>query len=158
MLWFGGFRGSAPAPRTPVGARPLWPDTKDCWLLGNWPVHEVRTAHTAQRSIAVVGPCSAPAGEVAQLATHGVPDDITWRWSGSYVVVQVTARDTTLWTDVGGAWPLYTLAGDSGIYWASSSRALAALTNHRLDLARLAGSLLAPAVPALMSGRSAFAD
>jgi asparagine synthase (glutamine-hydrolysing) len=83
---------------------------------------------------------------------------VAWQWPGSYVVVQVTEGGMTMWTDIGGAWPLYTLAADRGIYWASSSRALAALTRHRLDQRRLAASLLAPAVPALLSGRSAFAD
>lgn len=158
MLWFGGFSGSARAPQVPVGARQIWPAIEDCWLFGDWPTHEVRTSHIGYRSVAVVGPCGVPASEVERLATHGVPDDVAWRWAGSYVVIQMTADDTTLWTDVGGAWPLYTLAADSGIYWASSSRALAALTRHRLDEQRLAGALLAPAVPVLVSGRSAFAD
>jgi asparagine synthase (glutamine-hydrolysing) len=158
MLWFGGFSGPHRASRVPVGARPIWSAVVDCWLLGEWPAHEARAAHTAHRSVAVIGPCGMPVSELARLATHGVPDDVAWRWSGSYVVVQMTDHATTVWTDLGGAWPLYTLAADGGIYWASSSRALAGLTQHRLDQRRLAASLLAPAVPALVGGRSAFAD
>jgi asparagine synthase (glutamine-hydrolysing) len=158
MLWFGGFSGPARAARVPVGAKQLWPSIVDCWLLGNWSQHEVRTTRTGHRAVAVIGPGGTPSGELARLATQGVPDDVAWRWAGSYVVVQVTSQGTTLWTDVGGARPLYTLATDGGTYWASSSRALATLTDHRLDLQRLAEALLAPAVPALVSGRSAFAD
>lgn len=157
MLWFGGFSGQVTAPRIPVGVRHLWPAVPGRWLYGEWTPREVRTAYTARRALAVIGACGMVDGELDRLALHGVPDDVAWRWPGSYVVVQVTDDGTTIWTDVGGASPIYLLSADGGVYWSSSSRALAALTGHRLDLERLAVWLLAPAAPAMLDGRSAFA-
>ncbi|SFQ29457.1 asparagine synthase-related protein [Amycolatopsis rubida] len=85
-----------------------------------------------------------------------MPDDVAWRWPGSYTTVEVTRTATRVWTDVGGAWPIYTATADSGIYWASSSRALAGLGGARPDVDRLAACLLAPFVPVLLAERSAF--
>jgi asparagine synthase (glutamine-hydrolysing) len=156
MLWFGGFSGAA-TPRVPLGSHHLWPTVSHCWLNGTWPAREVRTTQTGHRAVAVIGPCGVQSGEVARLGTHGVPDDVAWRWPGSYVVVQADERGTTIWTDLGGAWPIYTTSVDGGVYWSSSARALAGLRGAGVDRDRLAAWLLAPAAPALLAGRSAFA-
>jgi asparagine synthase (glutamine-hydrolysing) len=117
----------------------------------------VRTSRTAFRSVAVFGTCAASAVDIARLAIHGVPDDVVGRWPGSYVVVQIMGDTTTVWTDFGGACPIYVLTVDGGLFWASSSRALSGLTGQRLDSGRLAASLLAPEVLPLSRGRSMFA-
>lgn len=156
MLWFGGFTGPASSGRAPVNARNLWDHVSGCWSVGTWPAHEVRTTRTGQRALAVLGPCGIPDGELARLAVHGVPDDAAWRWSGSYTVVKADEEGTTVWTDVGGAWPIYTVSAAGGIYWSSSSRALAALTGNRVDADWLAGWLLGLGVPGLLHNRSAF--
>lgn len=158
MLWFGGFSGPTAPPRVPLGSHHLWPTMPHCWLNGAWPAGEVRTTRAAQRAVAVIGPCGIQPGEVARLGTHGVPDDVAWRWPGSYVVVQADERGTTIWTDLGGAWPIYTTSVDGGVYWSSSARALAGSRGTDVDWDRLAAWLLAPAAPALLTGRSAFAD
>jgi asparagine synthase (glutamine-hydrolysing) len=93
---------------------------------------------------------------MTRLALHGAADDVAWRWSGSYTVVQVADEGTTVWTDLGGAWPIYTTMADNGVYWASNSRALAPLVGDHVDVDRLAAWLLAPGVPALLGRRSAF--
>jgi asparagine synthase (glutamine-hydrolysing) len=108
--------------------------------------------------VAIIGPCGIPDGELSRLAIHGVPDDVAWQWPGSYTVIEASDDRTTVWTDLGAACPLYTLAADGGVYWSSSARALAGLTGNRVDADRLAASLVAPAVSALTEGRSAFAD
>lgn len=158
MLWFGGFSGATGAARIPVDVWLLWPTIMGCWLNGTWPAHEVRATRTGRRHVAVIGPCGIPDGELVRLATHGVPDDVTWRWPGSYAVVQASDDGTTIWTDVGGAWPIYTASADGGVYWSSSSRVLAGLTGDRVDADWLAAWLMAPGVPALWDGRSAFTN
>ncbi|MGW4529165.1 albusnodin/ikarugamycin family macrolactam cyclase [Amycolatopsis sp. NPDC004378] len=158
MRWFGGFATPAAPPRSPIGSARLWPTLPGCWTLGTWSGHEVRTTWAGTRFVAVVGTCGITAAELARLGTDGVPDDVAWRWPGSYTTVEVTRAATRIWTDLGGAWPIYTTMAYGGIYWASSSRALAGLTGARPDLDRLAGWLLAPSVPVLLAERSAFED
>ena len=157
MCWFGGFSGAVAAPRTPAEGRWVWPGVQGCWLVGAWRGFEARGVVVGHRAVAVVGSCGISRAELQRLAVHGVPDDVAWRWPGSYTVVQVADDATTIWTDLGGAWPIYTTVADGGVYWASSSRALAGLTGAAPDLERLAAWLLAPSVPALLDGRSGFA-
>jgi asparagine synthase (glutamine-hydrolysing) len=126
-----------------------------CWTVGSWPGHE-RQAVTGARHVAVLGPCGISRAELHGLAERGVPDGIAYAYPGSYTVIEVTAQGTTMWTDLGGMWPIYTLAIDGGHLWASSSRALAVLTGHRLDRDRLAAWLASPGVPVLVEGRSMF--
>ncbi|MGH3568554.1 MAG: albusnodin/ikarugamycin family macrolactam cyclase [Pseudonocardia sp.] len=154
MIWFGG--ASSPCiRRRPRTAQPLWTDVSCCWTVGPWPGHE-RQAATGTRHVAVLGVCSISRAELHGLAERGVPDDVAYAYPGSHTVVEVTSEGTTIWTDLGGMWPIYTLAIEGGHLWASSSRALAALTGHRLDRFRLAAWLVAPGVPVLVEGRSMF--
>ncbi|TWP43537.1 albusnodin/ikarugamycin family macrolactam cyclase [Lentzea tibetensis] len=156
MFWYGGFRGPAQARREPRHSSRMWLDVTDCWLVGSRQEQEIRTARTAIWSVAIVGSCGASGAEVAHLATQGVRDEVARRWPGAYAVVETTDEATTVWTDLGGVWPIYTLA-DNGVYWASSSRALAALTAQELDTYQLAVELLAPAVARMSHDRSMFA-
>ncbi|WP_369812851.1 albusnodin/ikarugamycin family macrolactam cyclase [Frankia sp. R43] len=156
MRWFGGFSSAAKPPRTPVNSAEVWPTISGCWTVGRWDGNEVRATYSDHRMVAVIGPCAITRNSLARLGTHGVPDDVAWRWAGSYTTVEVTDSLTRIWTDLGGAWPIYTASLDGGVYWSSSSRALAALTGAGPDLDRLAMWLLAPSVPVLFAGRSAF--
>ncbi|MFE9244414.1 albusnodin/ikarugamycin family macrolactam cyclase [Nocardiopsis sp. NPDC006938] len=157
MRWFGGFSGAGAAPRTPVHGRPLWPGARDCWAVGTRLGSEARTAVAGRRAVVVMGPCGASEAELRHLASDGVSDNVVWLWPGSYAVVLVTDESTTLWTDLGGAQPLYSVTARGGTYWASSSRALAGLNGGGPDLDRMAAWLLAPSVPALLGSRSSFA-
>ncbi|MGQ0778989.1 MAG: albusnodin/ikarugamycin family macrolactam cyclase [Pseudonocardiales bacterium] len=154
MLWFGGVNG--PAACVPVDARNLWDHVSSCWSVGMWPTHQIHVTQSDRRALAVVGPCGITVEEFERLAIHDVPDDVAWRWAGSYTIVQVTDQGTTIWTDVGGAWPIYTTSAHGAVYWSSSSRALAGLTGAQPDADWLAAWLLAPGVPALLDGRSSF--
>lgn len=156
MRWFGGFCGPSAPPRIPVNSRPLRPGTAQCWTAGQWAGHEIRAAQSGRRTVAVFGPCGITTAELAHLASHGVPDDIAWRWAGSYTVAEITGTGTALWTDLGEAQPVYVTAADGGHYWASSSRALAALTGAQPDPGHLAARLLAPSAPAITGTGSAF--
>ncbi|MFB9923917.1 albusnodin/ikarugamycin family macrolactam cyclase [Amycolatopsis halotolerans] len=156
MRWFGGFAAAVAPPRSPVGHARIWPTVPGCWTCGQWAGHEVRAAWSGPRFVAVAGTCGITAAELARLAERGVPDDAAWRWPGSYTTVEVTRTGTRVWTDLGGAWPIYTATADGGTYWASSSRALAGLAGARPDVDRLAACLLAPFVPVLLAERSAF--
>ncbi len=157
MLGFGGFSGPVAEQRVPLDSRHVWPGIPGCWLTGEWRAFEVRTLSARGQSVAVFGPCALGRADLAELATRGAPDDVAWRWSGSYTVVHRDASGTTVWTDLGGAWPIYTTTADEGVYWSSSARTLAALDRKGVDQDRLAAWLLAPGVPALLARRSAFA-
>ncbi|WP_067797138.1 albusnodin/ikarugamycin family macrolactam cyclase [Actinomadura formosensis] len=158
MRWFGGFSGPAAISRAPAGGRAVWPELPVCWTVGDWAEHEVRATRKGHRSIVVFGSSDITWADLSCLALHGVPDDVAWRWPGGYTVVEVTDDATTIWTDLGGAWPIYVTAADGGVYWSSSSRALAGLTMTGPDVEQLAARLLAPSVPILLDSRSAFTD
>jgi asparagine synthase (glutamine-hydrolysing) len=156
MLWFGGFVGPRSAARVPVDSTHPWKQLSTCWSVGNWPTHEMRTAQLGRRTAAVIGPSGITANELTGLARDGVPNDAAWRWSGSYTVILADDAGTSVWTDVGGACPIYIASADGGTYWSSSSRGLAGLTDNRPDADWLAAWLLAPGIPDLCSEWSAF--
>jgi asparagine synthase (glutamine-hydrolysing) len=106
--------------------------------------------------VAVFGPCGVTPAGLSRLAACGVPDDVAWKWPGSYTVAEITASGITIWTDLGAAWPVYVTAADGGLYWSSSSRALAGLGGAQPDPGWLAARLLAPSVPALLETCSPF--
>ena len=147
MRWFGGFIGPTSAPREPVGARPACPESPRLWLVGSWHGHEIQLGRARRGAVAVIGSCGASPHDLTTMASRGALNDVVLRWPGCYVVVEVTDAATTIWTDVGGAWPIYTVSADGGTYWASSSRALAGLTGAHPDLDRLAAWLVAPFAP-----------
>jgi len=78
---------------------------------------------------------------------------------GCYTIVltrtDTTANTVSVWTDVGGACPIYTTSHDGATVWGSSSRALAALVGAPINNDWLATHLAAPATTPI-SGWSAF--
>ncbi|MBE1531816.1 albusnodin/ikarugamycin family macrolactam cyclase [Actinomadura algeriensis] len=156
MRWFGGFSDPSVPPSAPGAALTPWPQVPGFWGVGHWPASELRTAQSADRYVAVLGICGATAADLGRLARDGIPDDVAHRWPGGYATIEITADRSRIWTDLGGTWPLYLTRAGEGIYWASSSLALAGLTGAEPDLERLIASLLAPAVPVLLEGKSAF--
>ncbi|ACU40119.1 albusnodin/ikarugamycin family macrolactam cyclase [Actinosynnema mirum] len=155
MRWLGGFS----TPTAPVRAPDTgtaWPHLPGCWTVGEWSSHELRTTRTGRRTVALIGTCGATPAELGRMGACGVPDEVSWRWAGSYTTVEVTDEHVRVWTDLGGAWPLYLVRADGGVYWGTSSRALAGLTGGGLDLGWLAAWLVAPAEPLLLAGRSLF--
>jgi len=108
------------------------------------------------RRVAVIGPCAASARELATLADQDELDDhLSTAWPGSYTIIAADAGGVDVLTDVGSAWPIYTTNHQGAAVWASSSRALAALSGCRLDVGWLAASLVSPADSGI-AGRSAF--
>lgn len=155
MRWFGGTVGcTGPVSPVPSEARLLWDGEFPLWLAGDWPEHEVVALQVGGRRIAVLGPCAARPEELRCLL-DGTPGRIPL-WAGSFtVVIAQEHRGVTVFTDLGGATPIYTACAAGGTVWSSSSRALAPLTGGRPDAAWLAASFVAP--DRLTPGRSAFA-
>ncbi|MFY9809574.1 MAG: hypothetical protein WCC38_10150 [Pseudonocardiaceae bacterium] len=126
------------------------------WTVGEWAPAETRTAAVKDRQVTVFGHCAATDTELHGLAAHGVTDRVLTRFAGSYTVVESTAHRTTVFTDPGSSWPIYTAGTADDILWGSSALALAALTHAQPDIEWLARALLAPDRPELLAGRSAF--
>lgn len=124
-MWFGG--STDPRVRTrPTDARTV-ADLPSLWMSPGYPEpHMVIPYRERGSGLAVIGACGADLHQVQQTLAHGVPDDVSWRWAGSYIVVEVTPGRVTLWTDL-GATPLYTRRTVHGLLWSSSARALASL-------------------------------
>lgn len=156
MFWMAGYVGHgrhrAPADRTSL------PDdaTANLWVVGDPPRRWARTASGPLREVLVIGVCGASDAEAHWLARNGVPDDVTWRWPGAYVVVERTDAATTIWTDLANAAPVYVTAADDGMYWSTSARALAGLAGRSVDLERVSAELLAPGTPVLAGSRTYF--
>lgn len=157
LSWFGGFVTSKrEALCAPGGSRPMTPAPCPVWTIGSWPEHEARVAVAGLRRVAIFGPCSANNHELSQLAQRGVSDAVLLAFAGSYTVVESIAECTTVFTDIGHAWPIYTVKTEWGTVWGSSALALAALVGAGTDLNWVASALLAPQAPELVAGRSAF--
>ncbi|MFF2374767.1 albusnodin/ikarugamycin family macrolactam cyclase [Streptomyces xiamenensis] len=106
--------------------------------------------------MAVLGLCGAADTELAGLAGSPLPDDVTWRWPGTYAVMERRTDRTVLHTDPAGAVPLYAMRVAGGWAWSSSSRALASLTGAAVDPERVAAFVALSHVPPL-GARSFFA-
>lgn len=124
-MWFAGTND--PRIRTkPAGARSV-ADLPWLWLSPGFPEpHMVFPYHRRGGGVVVIGTCGARREEVQQAIAGGVPDDVAWRWSGSYIVAEVAPEQVTLWAGL-GAIPLYTRRTTHGILWGSSARLLASL-------------------------------
>ncbi|GAA1860325.1 albusnodin/ikarugamycin family macrolactam cyclase [Myceligenerans crystallogenes] len=157
MFWIAGYCGQSLEPARPTEGKPLWnAGGSAAWCVGSPPVTAVRMATTPGRDVIVIGACGTADHEIEYLARAGVPDDVVTRWPGAYIVVERTADRTSIWTDLSSAVPVYTYAGDHGLYWATSARQLAALPGASLDPHRVAGELLAPSNPFVTRHRSYF--
>jgi asparagine synthase (glutamine-hydrolysing) len=156
--WFGGRVGSGPGrptcPGTPLAA------TGACsvWVVGQWRTEEARMLATTEQSVTVFGHCSATWSQLHELAAHGLSEEAATAFAGGYVLVEATADRTVVLTDPGNVWPIYTARCESGIVWGSSALALARMLGKAPDPEWLAVSVLAPDLPDLLAGRSAFAD
>ncbi|MFE0775721.1 albusnodin/ikarugamycin family macrolactam cyclase [Streptomyces sp. NPDC058861] len=149
----GGFSTIKPGLPLPEGARAI--ASSSTWQLGQLPV---RSAQGLGRRIFVVGPCGASDDEVQELAAHPVLPAVTWRWPGTYAVVEEGVSGTVVHTDPAGALPLYTVSWEGTWAWCTSARFLGALGDSRLDAERLACAVLAPALPVLSAGRTFFTN
>ncbi|MGW2839775.1 albusnodin/ikarugamycin family macrolactam cyclase [Streptomyces sp. NPDC001493] len=149
----GGFSSTEnhwPRPRGATLIAPL----SSVWRLGHTPA---RVAVFGARRTWVLGLCGADDDQLRALATRPVPTDVTWRWSGSYAVVEETPEGVLLHTDPAASFPLYAVQWQRGWAWATSARMLAALAGADLDVQRLACTILAPSVPMLSASRTCFA-
>ncbi|TDQ45390.1 albusnodin/ikarugamycin family macrolactam cyclase [Actinorugispora endophytica] len=156
-MWFGGSGGPRAGWRRPVSSRPVWPDSAGFWDSGDWPRHERKTVERGGVRVAVFGPCGVSRNELEALAASDAPDDMAWRWPGSYTVVRLDHEGTTIWTDLGWAQPVYILTTRGVTTWASSSLLLASLNGHRPDLSQITDRLIDPDLSESAARRSWFA-
>ncbi|MFE3073490.1 albusnodin/ikarugamycin family macrolactam cyclase [Streptomyces sp. NPDC059247] len=140
-------------PRVSGARNPAPPGT--LWRLGETPVHAVPTGGGRPR-VLVIGWCGATTGQLRDLSAEPVPTDVTWRWPGSYAVVEECTECVVVHTDPAAAFPVYATRWDGGWAWATSARALASLTGADVDVGRIACAVLAPSVPPLVGGRTFF--
>ncbi|MEU1087814.1 albusnodin/ikarugamycin family macrolactam cyclase [Streptomyces sp. NPDC005892] len=149
----GGFSTAGPSWPHPLGASRISP-LSSVWRLGRT---RARVAVFGVRRTWVIGLCGANDEQLRALVTRPVPADVTWRWPGSYAVIEEGPEEIVLRTDPAASFPLYATRWGPGWAWATSARILAALTGATLDKRRLACAVLAPSVPALAEGRTYFA-
>lgn len=77
MRWFCGHTGGLTV--VPAGARLLWHERFPLWLVGDWPAHEVRTACSYGRAVAVLGPCGTSPAHIQALLTETPAEPaLTW--------------------------------------------------------------------------------
>lgn len=142
-MWFGGSTG--PPFHRPVGALPVSPRLPQVWASADWPAHERMLVSHGDRHIVVFGPCGATVEQIHRATEHAVPDDVAWRWPGSYVVIQIESSTTTVWTDLASTVPVYTRPTRQGTVWASSSRILACLGGSpQVNTAMVTARLISP--------------
>lgn len=152
MVIFGGFtRGSGGL--RPVAASHLGPDGL-LWQTGPSGARSLATPDGGQ--VTVLGWCGATDAELRVLVCRPLPDDLAWRWSGAYAVVEQRGQHTVVHTDPAGALPLYATRYEGGWAWSNSTRALADLTGARVDPMRVAVAVFLPHVPAAVGTRTFF--
>ncbi|MEU3687992.1 albusnodin/ikarugamycin family macrolactam cyclase [Streptomyces narbonensis] len=150
----GGFSTTLDDSPRPIGAQNPAPSTT-LWRLGNTPVHTVPIGE-GQPPVLVIGWCGATAAQLRELADDSVPADVTWRWPGSYGVIEERPEYVVVHTDPAAAFPLYAARWRSGWAWSTSARVLGSLTGAGIDVQRLACAVLAPSIPTLAGGRTFF--
>ncbi|MFC8824868.1 albusnodin/ikarugamycin family macrolactam cyclase [Streptomyces sp. NPDC057137] len=151
---FGGFSAEHERLR-PEGAAYISPNSST-WKLTGAPVRYVET-RDGNRRVLVLGTCGATSAELSRLADAGLPVDVSWRWPGTYAIVEESPHRVVLHTDPAAALPLYATPWRGRWAWSSSARMLARLTSASIDIRRLACSVLAPSVSALTGSRTFFA-
>lgn len=150
---FGGFVPARGDGLRPEGARYI-DGGVSLWQLGQGPYQS--SALRPGRWVTVLGCCGATGAELNTLATTSLPSDITWRWPGTYAVVEECGDQVVLHTDPVGALPLYAARFEDGWAWSTSARALASLTAASVDARRMVCGVFAPSVPAAAGTRSFF--
>ncbi|MFD7339826.1 albusnodin/ikarugamycin family macrolactam cyclase [Streptomyces violascens] len=149
---FGGFTRGCGGVR-PAGATCLRPDGL-LWQTGTPSARSFSSPDGVQ--VAVLGWCGAADAELRSLARRPLPEDVSWRWSGAYAVVEQHEQHTVVHTDPAGALPLYATRYEDGWAWSSSARALADLTDADVDPVRVTIAVLLPHVPAAVGTRTFF--
>ncbi|WP_435109547.1 albusnodin/ikarugamycin family macrolactam cyclase [Nocardiopsis synnemataformans] len=125
-MWFGGTTDPRMRIR-PAKAEPL-AGLPSVWTSPTYQGTPLVVPYSERGSgLVVMGTCGADEYQVRRAIAHGVPDDVAWRWPGSYIAAEITPGGVTLWTDL-GATPLYTRHTAHGhLVWGSSARLLASL-------------------------------
>lgn len=157
-MWFGGTASPSCPSLRPSQARFLTSGSPTLWASNDWPFRELRTVRHRERRISVFGPCGATDAQLAEIALAGVPNDVAQLWPGSYTLVCQEPERTTLWTDLGWAWPIYVHTTRTGTLWASSSLLLASRTGYAPDLEQLRARLRDPVSAEAVVERSYFTD
>ncbi|MFB8038409.1 albusnodin/ikarugamycin family macrolactam cyclase [Streptomyces sp. NPDC056004] len=150
---FGGFTRGAGDGLCPAGAVRLGADGL-LWQAGT-PAARSFSA-SGGGLLTVFGRCGALDAELRALAGRPLPEDVTWRWSGAYAVVEQLGDRTVVHTDPVAAMPVYATRYKHGWAWSSSARALAGLTAAVVDPVRVAVAVFLPHVPAAAGSRSFF--
>ncbi|MFD4848996.1 albusnodin/ikarugamycin family macrolactam cyclase [Streptomyces sp. NPDC058417] len=148
---FGGFT-CGPGGLCPAGAGSA-PDGQ-LWQTGTSGVRAFGTP--GEGRVVVLGACGATDAELRVLVRRPLPEDVAWRWSGAYAVVEQYAQHTVVHTDPAGALPLYVTRYEGGWAWSNSARALAGLTGAGVDPVRVAVAVFLPHVPAAVGTRTWF--
>ncbi|MEU9333011.1 albusnodin/ikarugamycin family macrolactam cyclase [Streptomyces sp. NPDC048290] len=151
---FGGCCTTRSGGPRPVGSESIAAGSA-IWRLGPGPVR-VSSADDVRRRVVVLGWSGCSDQEVARLVDAPIPSDITWRWPGTYTVVDEYEDRMVLYTDPAAAQPVYLTRHENDWVWCSSARALASLTGAGIDTQRLACTVFLPSVPALTNGRTFF--
>ncbi|MES9805024.1 albusnodin/ikarugamycin family macrolactam cyclase [Streptomyces sp. CS081A] len=154
LVTLGGFSTASDCFPRPLGARRPVPSTA-LWQLGEIPARPVPTSEGRPR-VLVVGWCGATEQQLRDLADKPVPVDATWRWPGSYAVIEEHAQHVVVHTDPAAAFPVYATRWGGGWAWATSARFLASLTRADVDVRRVACAVLAPSIPSLVGSRTFF--
>ncbi|MFJ6610889.1 albusnodin/ikarugamycin family macrolactam cyclase [Streptomyces sp. NPDC091289] len=152
MIFGGSGSPSRPGYR-PVGSRHLT-SRLHTWALGAVPARSVGCPD-GQRQVLILGRCGATDSDLHRLRST-LPEDVTWKWPGTYTVIEESEEAVVIHTDPASARPIYLVGHDGGWVWCSSARALASLTRATVDVERLACSIFLPSVPALSAGRTFF--
>ncbi|MFJ4677503.1 albusnodin/ikarugamycin family macrolactam cyclase [Kitasatospora sp. NPDC088783] len=154
---FGGFSSSAPGTPRPVGATRLhWQSS--VWVTGMTPTRFHVPEGGRNRRLFVLGLSGARPADLKTVSTGPLPADLTWRWPGAYVVVSEAEQETVVFTDPAAAQPVYVTRFGEGWAWSSSARLLAGLNKAPVDTRRLVTAVFTPLHPALVAGRSFFAE
>ncbi|MEW1675455.1 albusnodin/ikarugamycin family macrolactam cyclase [Streptomyces noursei] len=151
---YGGFSAPRKPHARPAEAEPITAGSAT-WQLGNGPSRFAASENRSWR-VLVLGPCGATVADTKRLVAGELPDDIAWRWPGSYTVVEEMQDTVVVHADPAAACPVYFAAYGGAWAWCTSARALAALIGADVDVQRLACSVFLPSVPALAGTRTFF--
>ncbi|MFI2210452.1 albusnodin/ikarugamycin family macrolactam cyclase [Streptomyces sp. NPDC020141] len=153
MIFGGSCTARSAGPR-PVGAEPVAAGSS-VWRLGPGPVR-VSPTRGGRRRVAVLGWSGCSDQDFGRLVDAPLPSDVTWRWPGTYTVVDENEEVVALYTDPAAAQPVYLTRHENDWVWCSSARTLAALTGAGIDTQRLTCTIFLPSAPALANGRTFF--
>ncbi|MGH3971829.1 MAG: hypothetical protein ACRDS9_00660, partial [Pseudonocardiaceae bacterium] len=124
MSWIAGYFGNHPSSRSPLAARTVtslgssrvWTDDD---AAGPARPIRYRLVCSANRELIVIGTALVTDAEILTTTESTVPDDLAWRWSGAYAVVELTEARLSIWSDLATAVPIYTHQADDGVYWST---------------------------------------